>query len=111
MIVDFLSRLRLSLIASHGGTPMLPTRSEDVSACAIATTVYASLELSHSIWLVTALLPGSAKMSKYSSPAGDGPALLSLLDRLQAKAAHRAGASASVMVIQEAGLDGFWVHR
>jgi len=50
-------------------------------------------------------------MSRYSSPAGDGPALLSLLDRLRTKAAHQASASANVVVIQEAGLDGFWVHR
>ena len=88
---------------------MLPARPKSTGPC--AATVYASLELSHSIWLVTALLPGGAKMSRYSSPAGDGPALLSLLDRLRTKAAHQASASANVVVIQEAGLDGFWVHR
>jgi transposase len=50
-------------------------------------------------------------MSKYSSPAGNGPALLSLLGRLQAMASHSAGGAVSTVVIQEAGLDGFWVHR
>jgi transposase len=49
-------------------------------------TLYASLDLSHSTWLVTSLSPGSAKMSKYSSPAGGGHVLLALLTRLQARA-------------------------
>jgi len=74
-------------------------------------TVYASLELSHLTWLVTALLPGSAKMPRYSSPAGDGAALLSLLGRLSAKAACRTSASGGIVVVQKAGLDGFWGHR
>ena len=74
-------------------------------------TLYASLELSHSTWLVTALLPGSERMSKYSSGAGDGKALLDLLARLQAKAGQVTGESVGVVLIQEAGLDGFWVHR
>jgi hypothetical protein len=89
--------------------PMPPTSSTPVQACAAA--LCASLELSHSTWLITALLPGSARMSKYSSPAGDGPALLSSLCRLQTKAAQQVSSSASIIVIQEAGLDGFWVHR
>ena len=88
---------------------MPPTSSTPVQACAAALCV--SLELSHSTWLITALLPGSARMSKYSSPAGDGPALLSSLCRLQTKAAQQVSSSASIVVIQEAGLDGFWVHR
>jgi transposase len=42
-------------------------------------TLYASLELSQSTWLVTSLSPGSVTMSKHLIPAGDGPGLLSLL--------------------------------
>jgi transposase len=73
--------------------------------------LYASLELSHSTWLVTSLSPGRERISKYSSAAGDGQALLDLLARLRAKAEQFTGGSVGVVVIHEAGLDGFWVHR
>ena len=51
--------------------------------------IYNVLDLfrSHATWLVTSLSPGSEKMSKHSSPAGDGKTLLGLLTRLRAKAA------------------------
>src|SRR5271170_4397981 len=49
-------------------------------------TLYASLELSRSTWLVTCLLPDRDKMSKYSTPGGDGGALLGLLERMRARA-------------------------
>jgi transposase len=60
---------------------------------------------------VTALSPGSEKMSKYSTLGGDGAALLGLLRRLQARAERLVGRPVDMVVIQEAGLDGFWVHR
>ena len=50
-------------------------------------------------------------MSKYSTPGGDGCALLGLLERLRARAQQRTGRPVKIVVIQEAGLDGFWVHR
>jgi transposase len=71
----------------------------------------ASLELSRSKWLVTSVLPGSEKMSKHAVPAGDGAALLALLARRRREAEARAGGPAAVVTIQEAGLDGFWLHR
>src|SRR6202008_124874 len=74
-------------------------------------TLYASLELSQATWLVTALSPGSEKISKYSTLGGDGAALLGLLRRLQARAERLTGGPVDIVVIQEAGLDGFWVHR
>ena len=70
-----------------------------------------SLELSRSTWLVTSLTPGSEKLSKHSVPGGNGPALLDLLARLRTRAEQRIGGSVEIVVIQEAGLDGFWVHR
>jgi transposase len=73
--------------------------------------LYASLELSQSSWLVTSLSPGSEKMSKYAISAGDGAALLALLTRLQNRAMRISDGSLRIVVIQEAGLDGFWVHR
>lgn len=70
-----------------------------------------SLELSQVSWVVTALLPGSERLSRYSLSAGDGAALLSLLERLRAKAAKQRGTGLKTVVIQEAGFDGFWIHR
>jgi transposase len=73
--------------------------------------IFVSLELRRSRWLVTSLSPGSEKMSKHSVTGGDGGALLDLLARLRAKTEECTGASARLVVIQEAGLDGFWIHR
>jgi transposase len=73
--------------------------------------LYASLELSRSTWLVTSLLPGSSKMSKHTTAGGDGTALLSQLARLRSKAEQPGERPVNIAVIQEAGLDGFWVHR
>jgi len=74
-------------------------------------TLCVSLELSKARWLVTVSAPGSDKFSRYDLPGGDGEELLDLLWRLQDAAARRTGAPVAVAVIQEAGLDGFWIHR
>jgi transposase len=74
-------------------------------------TLYASLELSRATWLVTCLSPERERMSRYSTPGGDGGALLGLLERMQARAQQLTGRPVKIVVIQEAGLDGFWVHR
>src|SRR5271169_515269 len=74
-------------------------------------TASASLELSQTSWLVTSLSPGSVTMSKHSISAGDGAGLLGLLARMRVKAESVAGVPVEIVVIQEAGLDGFWVHR
>jgi transposase len=76
-----------------------------------ANTLFASLELSKARWLVTVSAPGSDTLSRHQVPGGDGQALLELLWRLQAAAARRTGAPVTIVVIQEAGLDGFWIHR
>jgi transposase len=75
------------------------------------STLYMSLELSRSTWLVTSLSPSSDKMSKHTTAAGDASKLLALLARLRGRAEQLVGRSLNVAVIQEAGLDGFWVHR
>jgi transposase len=74
-------------------------------------TVYVSLELSRSKWLITSMSAWRDKMSKHSVDAGDGAALLDRLARLRMAAEQRLGRPARVVVIQEAGLDGFWIHR
>ena len=54
--------------------------------------------------------PGE-KMSKHSVSAGDIAALLARFSELRRKACARTGKSFPIVVIQEAGLDGFWIHR
>ena len=73
--------------------------------------IFVSLELSKSTWLVTSLSPGSEKMSRYTMTGGDMSALLSCLNGLREKAEAREDKLYSLVVIQEAGLDGFWIHR
>ena len=78
------------------------------------STLFVALELSRKSWLVGVSAPGDTKISKYTVAAGDGPgllALLALLAKLQEKAAQRLGRPVAVVTIQEAGLDGFWLHR
>src|SRR3954462_7789285 len=74
--------------------------------------IFVSLELSRRIWLITSLSPGGgAKMSKHSVPAGEVHGLLGRFAELRRKAAARTGRDFPIIVIQEAGLDGFWIHR
>jgi transposase len=74
--------------------------------------IFVSLELSRAVWLVTALVPGgSQKMSRHQVPGGDLAGLLGRFAELQRKAHARTGQLAPIVVIQEAGLDGFWIHR
>jgi len=75
------------------------------------SAIFISLELSKSSWLVTALLPGSSKMTRQSVPGGDLPAILQCFAGLQNKAHAREGKLYPLIVVQEAGLDGFWIHR
>jgi transposase len=82
------------------------------SNCSDPATIFVSLELSRAVWLVTALLPGgNQKMSRHQVPGGDLAGLLSRFAELQRKAHARTGQLAPIVVIQEAGLDGFWIHR
>jgi transposase len=74
--------------------------------------IFVSLELSRSNWLVTSLSPGKGeKMSRHTISAGDVAELLKLFAELKRKAQARTGESYPIITIQEAGLDGFWLHR
>ena len=74
--------------------------------------IFVSLELSRSSWVMTSLSPGKGeKMSKHAVDSGDVAGLLNHFAKLRAKARARTGKSFPIVVIQEAGLDGFWIHR
>lgn len=73
--------------------------------------IFVSLELSKSTWLVTALAPGSEKMSRHNVAGGDLAGLFGCFKELRRKAQARMGQLYPLVVIQEAGLDGFWLDR
>jgi transposase len=74
--------------------------------------IFISLELSRSTWLITSLSPGGGeRMSKHSVRGGDVAGLLGRFSQIQEKARARTGRSFPIIMLQEAGLDGFWIHR
>jgi transposase len=87
-------------------------RSEPTAIRTDLGAIFVSMELSRSLWLITSLSPGAGeKMSKHSVRAGDVPGLLMRLAQLQDKAQARTGQVFPLIIIHEAGLDGFWIHR
>lgn len=94
---------------------LLADRIADTEPTAIRThlgAIFVSLELSRSAWLITSLSPGNGeKMSRHGVAAGDIGALLAKFAQLQRKAFARTGQSYPMITIQEAGLDGFSLHR
>ena len=85
------------------------------AATAIRTdlgAIFVSLELSRSTWLITSLSPGGGeKMSKHTVRSGDVASLRARFSLLAEKVQVRTGQVVPIIVIQEAGLDGFWIHR
>jgi transposase len=76
------------------------------------SAIFVSLELSRSKWLITSLSPdGGEKMSKHVVQSGDVPGLLDRFSQAREKARARTGKVFPFVVIQEAGLDGFWIDR
>jgi transposase len=74
--------------------------------------IFISLELSRTRWLITSLVPGGGqRMSRHSVEAGDLAGLLARFWAIRDKVSARTGICYPIIVIQEAGLDGFWIHR
>jgi transposase len=74
--------------------------------------IFVSLELSKSTWLITSLSPGAGeKMSRHAVAGGDIAGLFARFGELREKAQARTGKRYPLVVIQEAGLDGFWIDR
>lgn len=92
----------------------MPTAHVD-SPNAIRTdlgAIFVSLELSRSKWVITSLSPGSGeKLSRREVPAASAGALLEHFAELRRRAQARCGEEFGIIAIQEAGLDGFWLHR
>src|SRR5256714_9908977 len=94
---------------------MMPEDATRPAQAAIRTdlgAIFVSMELSRRAWLITSLSPGAGeKMSKHAVPASDVSGLLRRFAELRRKAAARTSRDFPIIVIQEAGLDGFWIHR
>lgn len=94
---------------------MVTTHFQTETPTAIRTDLganFVSLELSRSTWLVTSLSPGGGeRMSKHAVAGGNVSELLARFTHLQEKARSRSGRLFPIVTIQEAGLDGFWIHR
>ncbi|MGO7762862.1 IS110 family transposase [Rhizobium ruizarguesonis] len=71
--------------------------------------IFVSLELSKSTWLVTALSPGSK--TRHTVSGGDIAGLFTCFVALRQKVKRRKNALYPLVVIQEVGLDGFWLGR
>src|SRR5260221_333025 len=102
--------------AGQGDAECLPEPTDRPQASTAIRTdlgaIFVSLELSRSTWLITSLSPGGGeKMSKHSVRGCDVAGLLERFAQLQEKARARTGQRFPIIVIQEAGLDGFWIHR
>jgi len=90
----------------------LDDRNEPTAIHTQIAAIFVSLELSRSTWLITSLSPGKGeKMSKHGVPAGHVAVLLARLAELKRKAMMRTGKNYPIIIIQEAGLDGFSIHR
>ncbi|TCU34731.1 IS110 family transposase [Rhizobium azibense] len=82
------------------------SRQKDLGA------IFASIELSKKTWLLTSMSPGAGdKMSRHIIVGGDIAGLFAQLSTLRRKVRDRTGREYPFVIIQEAGLDGFWVHR
>lgn len=94
---------------------MLVTADQPKAPAAIRVdlgAIFVSLELSRSTWLITSLSPGGGeRMSRHTVPAGNISGLFTRFAELREKTRARTGKRYPLVVIQEAGLDGFWIDR
>ena len=74
--------------------------------------IFLSMDLSRTTWLLTSLSPGGGeRMSKHAVRSGDVAGLLARFSQLKDKVRLRTWQVVPIVVVQEAGLDGFWIHR
>ncbi len=74
-------------------------------------TIFVSIELSRSSWVIGLCDRVSAKMSLLKCEPGDVEGVLRLVERRRAKLARALGRPVRVISCFEAGYDGFWLDR
>lgn len=90
---------------------MISDSTADSSIRVDRSAIFVSLELGKATWLVTALSPGSEKLSRFTVSGGNIQEVFAIFANLRAKADAREGVLFPIVVIYEAGLDGFWIAR
>jgi transposase len=73
--------------------------------------LFVAFELSKKTWVLAIKSPLSDKISQYRVEGGDTTAVVTLIQRVRAKAQDAFGAPIEVVSCYEAGRDGFWLHR
>lgn len=86
-------------------------RIDTLAACGEHATMYVAFELGKAKWQLGIVVPGSNKLSKYTSDGGAVGTVQALVDKAKARAQRRAGRPVRVVSCYEAGYDGFWLHR
>ena len=70
-------------------------------------TIFVSIEMSRSKWLVGTHSPLSDKISLHATNWGDTGTLFAIIERLRRRAAETLGADLPVLCCYEAGYEGF----
>ena len=74
-------------------------------------SIFISIEMSRSKWIIGAHTPISKKISVHATEWGDARELFALIDRLRERVEARTGAKPPVLCCYEAGYEGFWLQR
>ena len=75
------------------------------------STIFVALELSRRSWPVTMHSPDRDRISRHKVTGGDHVALVALIEQVRERAARQLGTKPAVVSCDEAGYDGFWLHR
>lgn len=84
---------------------------ENATATALATPMFAAVELSGVCWLVAIHAPHLDKISRHQLRSGASKELIDLLSSVRSRAEKALGRSVDIVSCYEAGFDGFWLHR
>jgi transposase len=87
------------------------TQSDTTTTGGLRPALYVAIELSKKGWLIALRGPTADRISLRRLVAGDAAGLLVLIERFRKLAAEAIGAGVAVLTCQEAGYDGFWLHR
>ncbi|MGH7074436.1 MAG: hypothetical protein ACREFD_09590, partial [Stellaceae bacterium] len=90
------------------------TQEEAVStpeAPGIDGTIFVSVEMSRSKWVIGLHMPMADKIAIHSFACGDADAVLALVERMRTKVEAAGNSSPTVIVCYEAGYEGFWLQR
>ena len=86
-------------------------QTEITTAAGVRPAVYVAIELSKRCWLIALRGPAVDRISLHRLAAGDAAGLLALIERFRRAAVEATGTEVPVLACQEAGYDGFWLHR